>query len=42
MLLVSTIQQGESAIHIQISPILGFLSNVGHHRALNRVPCAIQ
>ena len=32
---VSADQQGESAIHMHISPLC-------HHRALRRVPCAIQ
>ena len=32
---VSAVQQGESAIHMHISPLC-------HHRALSRVPCAIQ
>ena len=46
-------QQSESAMHICIRKALcvcvclyplffGFLSPLGHHRALSRVPCAIQ
>ena len=41
---VSTIQQSESVIciHIFLPPLFGFPFHLGHHRALNRVPCAIQ
>ena len=38
VVLVSTVQQSESAICIHISPFLGFPSHLGHHRALSRVP----
>ena len=38
---VSAPQQSESAIHKYISPLFGFLSHLGHHRAPTRVPCAI-
>ena len=43
IVLVYTVQQSESTICIHISPLfLDFLLNLGHHRALSRVPCAIQ
>ena len=38
---ISALQQSESAIHTYISPLFGFLSHLGHHRAPTRVPCAI-
>ena len=39
MLLVSTVQQGESAIYIHIYPLFfQFPSYLGHHRAFSRVP----
>ena len=40
--LVPAVEQSESALHIHTSPLLGFPSHLGHHRALSRVPCAIQ
>ena len=40
--LVSTVQHSESAIHIHIALFLGFPSHLGHHRAVSRVPGAIQ
>ena len=42
VVLVSTVQQGESAVHVPIACLLKFLSHLGHHRALSRVPYAIQ
>ena len=42
IVLVSTVQQSESAIRIHISPLFGFPSHLGHHGALSRVPCAIR
>lgn len=42
VILVSAIQHSESAICIRISPLYGFLSRLGNHRALSRILCAIQ
>ena len=42
VMLVSAVQQSESVIRIHISLFFRFPSNLGHHRALSRVPCAIQ
>ena len=43
VVLVSTVQRSDSAIHIHIPPLLGaFFSHLGHHRALHWVPCGIQ
>ena len=43
VVLVSTEQQSESAIRIYIYPLFsGFLSHLCHHRAMSRVPSAIQ
>ena len=40
---VSAVQQNESAMRIHVFPsFFGFPSLLGHHRALSRVPCAIQ
>ena len=39
---VSAVQQSESAIHILYPLFFGFPSHLGHPRALNRVPCAVQ
>ena len=39
MLLVSAVQQIESAIHIHTYTLFGFPSQLGHHRALSRDPC---
>ena len=36
---VSVVQQSESAMH---PFFFGFPSHIGHHRALSRVPCALQ
>ena len=44
-MLVSTVQQSESAmyIHIYIYPLpFRFPSHSGHHSALSRVPCTIK
>ena len=41
-MLFSAVQQSESTICIRMSPLLGFPSHLGHHRALNRVLCAVQ
>ena len=41
IVLVSPVQQNESAIHIHISAPI-WTSYSGRHRALSRVPCAIQ
>ena len=38
---VSAVQQSESAIRINISPLF-WTSHLGHHRAPSRVPCGIQ
>ena len=40
--LVSAVQQSESAMRIHTSPAFGFSSPFRSHRALSRVPCAIQ
>ena len=41
--LISAVQQSESAIYMYTYPLfLEFPSHLGHHRALNRVPWAIQ
>ena len=40
--LVSAVQQRESAVCIHISPFFGFPSHLGHHGALSRGPCAVQ
>ena len=45
VVLVPAVQQGESAIRIHTSPLFWgavFPSHFGHHRALDRVPCATQ
>lgn len=42
VLLVSAVRQSESAIRMYISLFFGFSSHLGHHRALNKAPCAIQ
>ena len=42
MLLDSNVQQSESAIRTQNPLGFGFPSYLGHHRALSRVPSAIQ
>ena len=42
VVLVSDVQQSESAICLHISPPLRFLSHLGYHRALSRVPSAIR
>ena len=39
---VSAVQQSQSALFIHIYLFWGFLSHLGHHRALSRVPCAKQ
>ena len=41
-LLVSTVQQNESAIHIHVSPPVWPSFPLGSHSALSGVPCAIQ
>ena len=42
VVLVSAVQQSQSAMHIHIADPLFWISfPLGHHRALNRVPCAI-
>ena len=40
-MLVSAVQQSESALCVYISPLFGFPSHLGHHRALSWVPCAV-
>ena len=44
VLLVSTVQQSDSAIHIHVTHPLffGFPCHVGPQRALSRVPCVVQ
>ena len=42
VVLVSTVQQSESTLQIHIFSLFVLPSHLGHHRALNRVPCAIQ
>ena len=42
VMLVSTVQQSESAIHTHVLCLFGFPSHSGHHSVLSRVPCAIQ
>ena len=42
VVLASTAQQNESAVHIQISPPFGLPSHLAYHSALGRVPCAVQ
>ena len=39
---VSAVQQSQSALFIHTYLFWGFLSHLGHHRALSRVPCAKQ
>ena len=39
--LVSILQQNESATCIQIFPLFGLKSHLGHQRALNRVPSRV-
>ena len=39
--LVSILQQNESATCIQIFPLFGLNSHLGHQRALNRVPSRV-
>ena len=41
-MLVSKIQQNELAIPINITPPFWNFFPLGHHRALGRVPCAMQ
>ena len=40
-MLVSTVQQSESAITYTYFPFFGSPTHLGHHRALSRVPSAI-
>ena len=42
VVLVSAVQQSESAIYAHISPLLWISFPFGHHRALSQVPCARQ
>ena len=42
VVLISTVQQNESTIHIHSSPPYWIPSHSGHHRTLSRSPCAIQ
>ena len=42
VVLVSAVQQSEAVIRIHISTLFRSPSNLGHHRALSRAPCAIQ
>ena len=42
MLLVLTIHQSKSVIHIHISPLVRLFPHVSHYRILNRLTCAIQ
>ena len=42
IVLVSAIQQSESVIQMHISLLFRFLSHLGHHRTLSRVPYAMQ
>ena len=42
VMLFSAVQQSESAVCIHISPLFRSPSHLGHHRALNEVPCAVQ
>ena len=39
--LISTVQQGESVLHVANS-FLDCFSHIGHYVVLSRVPCAIQ
>ena len=41
VLLVSVVQQGESAMLIHILPLHWISFHLGYYRALSRVPCAI-
>ena len=41
-MLVSTVEQSESAVCLHISAPFGFPSHASHHVALSRVPCGIQ
>ena len=41
-MLVSTVEQSESAVCLHISPPFGFPSRAGRHGALSRVPCGVQ
>ena len=42
VVLASTAQQNESAIHIQIYPPFWIPSHLGYHSVLGKVPCALQ
>ena len=42
VLLVSVGQQRESTLYLHIQSPFEFLSHLGHHRALTRVPCSVQ
>ena len=43
LVVVSAVQQSESAVRVHIYPLFfGFPSHLGHYRALVRVPCAVQ
>ena len=42
VVLVSGVQQSDSAVHIHIYIPYRFFSHIGYHRILSRVPCAIQ
>ena len=42
VVLVSAVQQNESAIHMHVSLLSGLPFHSGHHSALSRVPSAIQ
>ena len=35
---ISTVQESESAVHENVSPLWGFPSHLEHHRELNRLP----
>ena len=41
-MLVSSVQQSATATCVHKPLCFGFPSHAGHHRALNRVPCAVQ
>ena len=43
LVLISTVQQSDSVIHIYVHPpFFRFCSRISHYRVLNRVLCAVQ
>ena len=42
VVLVSTVEQSESAIRVSVYHPVGLRSHSGYHSALSKVPCAMQ